>query len=102
MPRPDQIPHLPVWPFLVGDVTLIATAIYLETTSHHPLATSSVVAIVSCVAVGAVLLAIPFLTIYARKQDAALDERQRALEALGATVTASAEQIGIAATGVHE
>ena len=102
MPRPDQTPRLPKLPFLVADAALLATAAYLAANSHHPLATTPLIAIASCVALAAILGAIPFLTDYARRQDEALDERQRALEALGATVTASAEQIGIAASGVHE
>ncbi|MDE3084341.1 MAG: hypothetical protein KGJ37_03855, partial [Verrucomicrobiota bacterium] len=56
---------------------------------------------VACVALGAVLAAIPFIADYARKQDEALDERQRSIEALAQTAAASAEQISIAAAGLH-
>ncbi len=102
MPRPDQTPQLPKLPFLLGDAALLATATFIASTSPHPLATTPLLAIVGCVGLGAIIGVVPFLTDYARKQDEALDERQRTLEALAATVTTSAEQIGIAATGLHE
>ena len=102
MPRPAKTPQLPKLPFLLGDAALLAAATFIAATSPHPLAASPLLAVVGCVGLGAILGVIPFLTDYARKQDEALDERQRTLEALGATVTTSAEQIGIAATGLHE
>lgn len=102
MPRPDQTPRLSKLPFLVGDLLLLAVAAFIIQSSPRPIGGTALIAVVSCVALAAILGTIPFITDYARKQDEALDERQRALEALGATVSASAEQISIAANGLHE
>lgn len=57
-------------------------------------------AIASCVAAGAVLAVIPFLAEYARKQEESPGMRD-ALEALASTTAAAAEQISIAASGLH-
>lgn len=99
---PADTPQLPKWPFLVGDAALLALAWLIGDQSRNPFAGTPLIAIVVCVICGAILGAIPFLADYARKQDEALDERQRALEALSRTVAASAEQISIAANGLHE
>ena len=58
--------------------------------------------IVGCVGLGAFVGLLPLVAGYERQKNEALDERQRALEALSRTVAASAEQISIAATGLHE
>jgi hypothetical protein len=102
MPLPDQTPPLPKLPFLVGDAALLAAAWYIAGHARHPLPIGQTLAIVGCVASAAVVGAIPFLTEYARRQDAALDERQRELEALARTVASSGEQISIAAQGLQE
>lgn len=101
MQLPDEAPKLPKLPFLIGDVVLIATAAVIAQRSAVPLAPAALLAIVACVAVGAVLAVLPFLVDYARRQDAALTDRQNSLEALARTTTAAAEQIGIAASGMH-
>ena len=98
---PSDTPRLPKWPFLVGDAALLGTAALIATRSLDPWSGAPLIASVSCVALGTVLAAIPFLTDYARKQDIALDDRQRALEELARTVATAAEQIGIAAQGLH-
>jgi hypothetical protein len=98
---PSDTPRLPKWPFLVGDAALLGTAALIATRSLDPWSGAPLIASVSCVALGTVLAAIPFLTDYARKQDIALDDRQRALEELSRTVATAAEQIGIAAQGLH-
>ena len=102
MPLPDQTPRLPKWPFVAADVALLVAAWAVANLSAHPLGAEAVVAIVVCVAGAALVGVIPFLTDYARKQDEALDDRQRALEALARTTTAAAEQISIAAGGFAE
>ena len=99
---PADTPRLPKWPFLTGDAALLGLAWWIASESRNPFAGAPFIAIVCCVALGAVLAVVPFLTDYARKQDEALDERQRALEALSRTVATSAEQISIAAGGLHE
>src|SRR5690348_1457562 len=102
MSLPDQTPKLPKLPFLLGDVVLLAAAWFIADRATGPLDTNTLAAVTACVAVGALLGAIPFLTDYARKQDEALDERQRGLEALSRTINTAAEQISIAANGLNE
>lgn len=99
---PADTPKLAKWPFLLGDAALLALAWLIGDRSRTPFAGTPLIAIVACVLCGAIIAAVPFLADYARKQDEALDERQRSLESLARTVAASAEQIGIAANGLHE
>jgi len=100
MNLPSDTPKLPKLIFLAGDVALLAAAFFIASRSDRPVTGMPLIAIVTCVAVAAVLGAIPFVADYARRQDEALDNRQRALQALAATVTSSAEQIAIAASGL--
>jgi len=102
MPLPDQTPRLPKWPFLIGDAALLLTAWFIGNNTTGHLTSNEVIGVVSCVAIAAVVGAIPFISDYARKQDEALDERQRSLESLARTITSSAEQISIAANGFNE
>lgn len=99
---PSDLPKLPKWPFILFDVLLVSTACLIAWNHSGDLSGTALLSVVGCVVLAAILCAIPFLADYARAQDAALDERQRALEALGRTVASSAEQIGIAAQGLHE
>ena len=102
MPLPDQTPKLPKWPFLIGDAALLGAAWLIAQRAAHPLTGTAIIALTICVGLAALIGVIPFLTDYARVQDEALDERQRSLEALGRTIGAAGEQIGIAAGGFHE
>ena len=99
---PSDTPRLPKWIFLVSDAALLAAAFFIGANSARPFSGTAMIAICACVALGVALGAIPFFADYARKQDEALDERQRALETLSRTVATSAEQISIAANGLHE
>jgi hypothetical protein len=94
---PTDTPRLPKWPFIIGDAALLGLAVLIGFYAHNPFAGKPLILIVVCVALGAVLACIPFITDYAHQQDEALDERQRGLEALARTITSSAEQISIAA-----
>lgn len=102
MSLPDQTPKLPKIPFLVGDAVLLVAAWYIAEHGGSPLSANTIAAVTACVAAGALLGVIPFLSDYARKQDEALDERQRGLEALSRTINTAAEQISIAANGLNE
>lgn len=97
---PSDLPQLPKWPFLCMDALLLGTAAVIAFSAQTPLQGGSLIAVVACVAFAACLCAIPFITDYARAQDQALDERQRALESLAKNVTNSAEQLGIAIQGL--
>jgi hypothetical protein len=101
MQLPDEAPKLPKLPFLLGDSALLATAWYIARSSEVPLAPVNLLAIVGCVALGAILAVIPFVAEYGRKQEEALQDRQNALEALSRTTATAAEQISIAASGLH-
>jgi hypothetical protein len=101
MPLPDQTPRLPKWPFLTGDIGLLITAVLIASNASNPLTSTEIWSITVCVACAAAIGAIPFISDYARKQDEALDERQRSLASLARTITTSAEQISIAANGFH-
>jgi len=100
MDLPSDTPRLPKWIFLTGDAFLILAAWYIADQSARPMTGFTLVAIAICVAVAVVLGAFPFVADYARRQDEALDNRQRALQALAATVTSSSEQVSIAASGL--
>ena len=102
MSLPDQPPRISKWFFLLSDALLVAVAAFIANNSKTPLSVTVVLSIVGCVAVGALITAAAFVADYTRKQDEALDDRQHALEALARTVSSSAEQISIAASGLHE
>lgn len=95
-------PQLPTWIFVVTDLALMGAAAAIAVWSAHPLSTAAILWIVACVGLGALVLLVPLVANYERQKNEALDERQRALEALARTVTSSAEQISIATNGFHE
>src|SRR6185295_11083360 len=95
-------PQLPRWIFFVSYAVLLFTAWIIGQQSARPLSSTAVFAIVACVIGGAIIATIPIVAHYERKKNEALDDRQRALEVLAHTIAASAEQIGIAAQGLHE
>ena len=67
-------PRLNKWPFILGDVALLATAFLLAKYGPQPLSTGMVVAIACCVIVAAALGVAPFLA------DAFADERDSTKE----------------------
>jgi hypothetical protein len=97
---PSESPKLSKLPFLAFDGILLGTAALVAWQSDVPLSGASLLAVVGCVALAAIVCVIPFLTDYARSQELALDERQRALESLSQTIAVSAEQLGVAVQGV--
>lgn len=102
MNHSPEAPRLPRLPFIVIDVLCLATAAYVALSSPSPLSGGSLIAVVILVALGAVALAVPFIADYGQKTDAALAERQRQIAALAQSTAASAEQISIAAAGLHD
>jgi hypothetical protein len=101
MNHPEEAPKLPKFPFIAGDLVLIATAVYIANRSDSPLGTYALIAITACVIVGAALATIPFLADYARRSDAELTERQNQIAALARTTSDSAEQLSIVASGLN-
>ncbi len=101
MNHPEEAPKLPKFPFIAGDLVLIATAVYIANRSDSPLGTPALIAITACVLIGAALATIPFLADYARRTDAELTERQNQIAALARTTSDSAEQLSIVASGLN-
>lgn len=101
MNPPETAPKLPVFPFLAGDLALIAAAFVIASRSPSPIGPGPLLAITLCVVIGAALLVIPFMANYARRQDAELTDRQNQIAALARTTSDSAEQISIVASGLH-
>lgn len=91
-----------MWVFLATDVVLLGAAIVIAKMQPRPWTETTVMAIVACIIVGAIVGLVPMITYYERQKNEMLDDRQRALEALARTVASSAEQISIAAGGLHE
>lgn len=101
MPPSAPNPRLPAWIFIATDVVLVAAAAFIGLNSPSPLPTSTVFTLVALVALGALAGLVPLVVAYERQKNEALDDRQRALEALARTVSESAEQISIAAAGLN-
>ena len=102
MNSPVSNPKLPAWIFIATDAALIAAAGFVAMNSPQPLPANAMFAIVGLVALGAIVGLVPLVAAYERQKNEALDDRQRALEALARTVSTSAEQISIAAGGLNE
>ena len=102
MTSSSSVKKLPTWIFLLTDVVLIAAAALIAYESPKPLTLPLVFAIVACIFVGVFVGLVPLVIYYEREKNEMLDDRQRALEALARTVASSAEQISIAAGGLHE
>lgn len=91
-----------MWVFFATDAVLVGAAAFVAYAGPRPLSTNAILAIVACVIAGAVVALVPLIARVERRKNEALDDRQRALEALARTVAASADQISIAASGFHE
>lgn len=100
-PRP-----LSLFPFLAADAGLLLTAALIAWRTPDALAGGALLGVVVCVALGAVLLVLPFIINDAREREAALAERQREMVALMETTTANAARWGTqwaaAATGLED
>jgi uncharacterized protein YoxC len=101
MNLPSDTPRLPKWIFLAGDLALLVTAWAVWSGATHPTSGMPLVAVIVCVVAAAVIGVIPFVADYAHRQDEALDNRQRSLQALSVTVASVSEQVSIAATGLQ-
>lgn len=101
MNLPSDTPKMPKWIFLLGDAILLTVAWFIHDGADHPYAGMALISTVACVMLAVVIGVIPFVTEYARRQDEALDNRHRSLQALAVTVAAASEQVSIAATGLN-
>jgi hypothetical protein len=98
----DPTPKLPMWIFFLTDAVLLGAAWLIAAQSARPLSPQASFLIFGCIFGGALIALVPLVARYERQKNEQLDERQRELAALGRTVTASAEQISIATSGLHE
>lgn len=98
---PDEAPKLTPWPFIAGDLLLLATAYFIASQARAPLNGLPLACVAACVICGALLAIIPFLLNYTQARDAALAERQNEIAALAQTTATSAEQLGIAVAGLN-
>ena len=94
-------PGLPSWLFILTDLALLGAAAIVAWASPAPLSTGALVTIVGCVLLGVLVGLVPLVLRMERAKNAALDERQRALEALAETVRESAQQVSIATGSLH-
>jgi uncharacterized protein YoxC len=101
MNLPSDTPRLPKWIFLLGDAALLFTAWAVWSNATHPTSGLPLIAVIACVVAAAAIGVIPFVADYAHRQDEALDNRQRSLQALSVTVASVSEQVSIAATGLQ-
>lgn len=102
MTSSSPAPKLPLWIFFATDALLIALGVLIAVQHPRPWSETIVIAVVVCFVVGAVVGLVPVLAYFERKKNEMLDDRQNALESLARTITNSAEQIGIAASGLHQ
>jgi hypothetical protein len=96
-----EVPKLPKLPFIASDVFLLSVAGFIASQAPMPLEGGALVAIVTCVVVGAILLGIPFIAEYGRRTDVLLRERQDEIAALAKTTAACVEQVSIATASLH-
>ena len=90
---------VPKWPFLLGDALLFAAAYFLIQHAPHPIGRWEIVTAAACVALGAVLGALPFVLDYraiVRVIDAgalgAISEKIQNLEKLAAQISAATSE----------
>lgn len=96
-----EVPKLPKLPFIASDVFLLLVAGFIAYRAPAPFEGGALIAIVTCVVVGGILLGVPFIAEYGRRTDVLLRERQDEIAALAKTTATCAEQISIATASLH-
>jgi len=94
--------QFPLWIFIVTDLALLGVAAVISAQAPRPFSQATILWVVTCVVLGVLVGLVPIIWHFEHKKNEALDDRQRALEALARTVSSSAEQISIATGGLHE
>lgn len=95
-------PQLPMWIFIATDLALLGAAALIAAQAPRPFSEATILWIVGCVMTGIFLGLIPIIWRLERLKNEALDDRQRALEALARTISSSAEQISIATGSLQD
>lgn len=90
---------VPKWPFLFSDATLLAVAYFLIAQAPHPIGRWEIVTAASCVALGALLGALPFILDYRAIVKAveagalgSISEKIQNLEKLAGQITAATNE----------
>ncbi len=99
--NPEAAPKLNPWPFIAGDLALLGVGALIAFQTPPPLTGAPLLAVVACVALGAVCVIVPFLLNYSRRQELFLLERQNEIAALAQSTATSAEQLSIASASLH-
>src|SRR5262245_7213467 len=102
MNLPEEKSKHRLWILLAINASTLAMAAAVAAGSQKPLAMNSVLWIIGLTIFGGLVGFVGVILHYQTKENEAFDERQRSLEALARTVTTSAEQISIAADGLHK
>jgi hypothetical protein len=104
-PPPAMKPHgssrPPKWPFLLGDLAVIAVAVAIWWLEDGPLSDTALVIIFSCFFLGTALAVLPFLLDFSAARHDDLIEARTELENLAQKLSESADFIGTAAGQLH-
>ena len=92
-------PRPPKWPYLLGDIVLLALACIVGITAESPLSATALSVIFGCVALGCVLGVLPYILDFSGEQRDAVAEFQQRLEVQNAKLLHGIE--ALAATGAQ-
>lgn len=100
MKIPSEAPRLPALPFVVADIVLLLVAALIGWQAPAPLGVAPLAAISACVGLAAIAGLLPLIFNFNRAQEEALQDRANQIEALARTVSATADQVSIAAANL--
>ena len=86
-------PRPPKWPYLLGDIVLLALACIVGLTAESPFSPLALSVVFGCVALGCMLAALPYLFDFFADQRAAVAEFQQKLETQNAKFLHGAETL---------
>ena len=86
-------PRPPKWPYLLGDIVLLALACIVGLTAESPFSPLALSVVFGCVALGCMLAALPYLFDFFADQRAAAGELQQKLETQNAKFLHGAETL---------
>ncbi|MDR1788848.1 MAG: hypothetical protein LBR12_00550 [Opitutaceae bacterium] len=105
----DDPPALPKLPFIIGDAVLVTAAVLVAVLAPTPLPQPATLVILACAGLGAVLLAIPFVSEHIRRREAAAAALERrvggqtqALAEIAGQLAAAADRIGDGAASIEK
>jgi hypothetical protein len=95
-----ESPRLPVLPFVVTDLVLLVIAAWIGWQASAPIGVAPLAIIFACVGLAAITGLLPLVLNFNRAQEDATQERANQIEALARTVSATADQVSIAAANL--